>query len=344
MKIASLALVVAIVAFAAAEAPKPRVVVLDDGTLLEGDVESFDKLVRVTPAKGSARIVTTGQVAFVGESKSAAYDYISGAIDGKTAIGARQLATWCEKVGLPDKALIHAKTLAGLAPNDTGVREWIARLEKQTTTKPVADRPKPASAAVPPASIELASGAAVAFANRIQPILSNQCASCHAAKDYTGPFKLNRTTEGYANPEIAAANLKIVSAQLRAENPTDSPILKYALAAHGGLKRPSFLNRDAAAYRHLETWVLESLPKVNAPTGFAKPQPRFESSPEPKREPAEAPPMLPGAVVGELGRPAPGPVPPTVPPAPAASPAPPGNARDPFDPASFNRLPKKPAK
>ena len=344
MRTASVFLLLAVAAVVVAEPPASRVVLLDDGTLIEGSVERFDKLLRVTPVKGTARIVTTAQVAFVGDSKQAAYDHISGVIDGKTAVGARQLAIWCEAVGLPDQALLHAKVLVTYAPNDSKIRDWIARLEKQTATRPALVPTKKAPVSVEPANVELASGAAVVFASRIQPILSNQCASCHAAKDYAGPFKLNRTTEGFVDPEIAAANMKIVSTQLLPANPTASPLLLYARKAHGGQKRPAFPNPEAIAYRHLETWVLESLPPAKATTGFAKPPTNFEPKTESPDKTAEAVPVLPGAIVGKLGQASTPPQPATITAAPPAPLRAPVNTRDPFDPAVFNRMPKKSAK
>ncbi len=325
-------------AVAADPPPKNQVVVLDDGTLLEGVVQTADKIVRVAPATGAARVVTAAQVSFVGESREAAYDFVAKNVDAKTADGALRLAAWCDKAGLPDKALLHARELAALAPNDTAVRDWVAKLEKKAATKPTESKaPTPARA-----PIELASGSAVAFAARIQPILANQCAGCHAAKDYTGEFKLGRVAEGFANPETAAANLKVVASQLRADSPANSPLLTYALAAHGGQKRPAFPNRDAIAFRHLEAWVIESLPKADATKGFAT-----APKPEAKRELAEPPMTLPGAVVGTLGRPTVAPAPMPVAPAPAPAmtlPAPKANPADPFDPAEFNRRPKSPAK
>jgi hypothetical protein len=317
---------------ASAQPPQSQVVVLDDGSVLEGVVQTADKIVRVAPPSGSARIVAATQVSFIGSSKLAAYEFVSKNVDAKSAGGARQLAMWCEKAGLPDKALVHAKALAALDPKDSTVRDWIATLEKQPAPKAIS------TAAVPPAAtVDLSGASAVAFASRIQPILSNQCASCHAAKDHAGAFKLGRVAEGYANTEITAANLKVVTGQLTADNPVESPLLRFALAAHGGQKRPSFPNRDVVAFRHLEAWVIESLPKATESRGFvsaARPEPKREAPVEPS-----APPALPGEIVGELGRAAPPPPAPVVPPAPRKP-----NARDPFDPAAFNRLPKPPPK
>ncbi len=340
MKAASIRSLFALALFATAahsQAPTPakRVVILDDGSLVEGTVESFDGVIRITPALGSAKIVPARQIAFAGETRAAAYDFAAAKVDATTADGARQLAEWCDKVGMADKALLHAKVAIAGMPNDKPLREMIARLEKPAPAKPVATAPK-AVEAVTPAMAEFASGAGAAFATKVQPILTNQCASCHAAKDYSGSFKLDRIALGYANPEAVSANMKAVAAQLSRENPANSPLLRYGLAAHGGQKRAAFASRELPAYQNLEAWVLASLPRRNVQTGFVAAAPSVRVKPEPEST------ALPGAVVGALGQPVVAKVaPPVVPPPAVAAPIAKPNAADPFDPQSFNRLPKK---
>lgn len=331
MKAASLVFLFALTAVGAADPPARKAVLLDDGSLLEGTVESFDQVVRITPSTGKARIVLVKQVAFVGETGESVYEYVAGKVDAKSTDGARQLAAWCEKSGMNRKAILHARTVLANLPEDKGAKEMIARLERAQPSKPM---PAKVDAAPPPMP-ERASGAAAAFATKVQPILSNQCASCHADKNHAGAFKLNRIADGYANPDAVAANLKAVAAQLDAANPSRSPLLVHSLTAHGGQKRAAFANRDANAYQLLEAWVSVSLPKPVSTSGFA-------SSAPPTIKPEEPPAALPGAIVGATGRPA-APVAPKAPP-PVAAPVAPAPSADPFDPNAFNRLPKKAAK
>lgn len=336
-------LAIALPVLAQAPLPAKKVVLLDDGSLIEGTVDSIDGVVRITPAAGSTKIVAARQIAFVGESRVAAYEFAAGKVDAKSADGARQLAEWCEKVGMNDKALIHAKAAAAATPGDKYVLALVARLEKAAASKTTTatSTPKPAEA-VTLAMVELASGAGASFATKVQPILTNQCASCHAAKDYSGTFRLNRIAEGYANPEALSSNMKSVAVHLSRENPAASPFLRYGLVAHGGQKRAAFANRELTAYQNLEAWVVGSLPRRVVQTGFVAATP---PSPQPVRDKVEPDATtLPGDVVGAIGRPvAAKPVPPTAPSpattAPTSAVKP--NAADPFDPQSFNRLPKK---
>lgn len=356
---------------AIAQGPKNRVALLNDGSLLEGTIEVFEQVVRITPAVGTARILPLQQIAFVGDSRESAYDFVAAKVDPATIDGAQQLAAWCEKVGMFDKALIHARSVLAKSPDDASAKAAVARIEKAAATKPAPLPQSRPATTVTPAMLELASGAATSFATKVQPILSNLCVSCHSARDYSGPFKLHRMTEGYANPEVVAANLSITKTQLNREKPAESPLLKYALAAHGGQKRPAFVNREAAAYQNLEAWVLAALPKPTQTVSFGA---RMPSGATPSVPMTPAVPALagdlPGEIVGAIRQPLAAknasPVPQTSPTPPApptqpikpiepqsvlstqpqvplATPAPqrPITNRDPFDPELFNRLPKK---
>jgi hypothetical protein len=313
----------------------PKAVLLDDLTILEGTVENFDGVVRVTPAAGTAKILTLKQIAFVGASRDAVYEFVAGKVDTTTADGLRKLAGWCEKVGMTDRALTHAKAGVALAPTDATFREMVTRLEKATVKKPAADaKVKQAAATEKPVVIPTEVG--IAFNAKVQPVLMNQCASCHAAKNYDGGFKLTRIPEGYANPEATAANLTATAAQISREDPAKSPLLLYTLTAHGGQKRAAFADRQQPAVQNLEAWVRFVQPTTAAtakPSGFGV----APSTPPAEPEPA----ALPGAVVGATGQPVaakpltPAPAPPAVKP-PVAP-----DAADPFDPRRFNGLPKK---
>lgn len=330
-----------------AQSPVRQAVLLDDGSLLEGTIESFGKVVRITPLSGSARIVLNRQVEFIGESRESVYAFVSRQVDEKSLDGARKLAVWCEKAGLNQKAILHARSVLALQSDDKSAKDLIARLEKLPVAMPFEKKPI-VTQQPPPTPLN---GAAASFATIIQPILSNQCASCHADRKHAGTFKLSRITEGYSNPEANAENLKAVAAQLNPDNPGNSPLLTYSLIGHGGQKRAAFSNRDAAAYRNLQAWVLAMVPKAAVTTGFT---PAPNQPPSTTEQGTDSPP---GTIVGTIGQSVPAfpsatASPPPMPPSPAspiarpsvAAPPPPARPGDPFDPESFNRLPKKSAK
>jgi hypothetical protein len=326
--------------------PKVQAVLLDDLSVVEGRVERINNFVRISPANGPAKLVLAKQIEFLGDSTDAVYRFVLDKADTSTASGLVKLATWCEKAGMGERATVHAKAAAAVAPQDATVRELLARLAKNPDKK---SNLKLASATVPIAvpNVVLSSESAVFFNLKIQPVLMNKCGSCHTQKTYTGPFKLERVLEGYSNPESTAENLKITATQLNRENPAQSHLLLYSLVAHGGQKIPAFSNRELPGFQNLEVWVRASVPGV-----------KNSAVPSPIAEPN----LLPVSVVGTSSpRKAldaePKPIAPTTPPQhvlsagpatpPTATPttkqpvAAPSSSQDPFDPAKFNSLPRR---
>ena len=93
------------------------------------------------------------------------------------------------------------------------------------------------------------------FARRVQPILMNTCAGCHAS-GRAGDFKL---TQVFGDAPITGRssqqNLTAVLSQIKPDQPLTSPLLRMAASAHGGAEQPPLRNREAPAYKALEQWV-----------------------------------------------------------------------------------------
>ncbi len=97
--------------------------------------------------------------------------------------------------------------------------------------------------------------ALVPFAARVQPVLTNLCASCHAKADHASEFKLVRIAEGFADPEASGKNAAAVVKFLSKESPTASPFLVKTINAHGGQRAAAIADRNHPAYQNLELWV-----------------------------------------------------------------------------------------
>jgi hypothetical protein len=162
-------------------------------------------------------------------------------------------------------------------------------------------------AATPPAPADFNSTAFRAFPSKVQPVLMNLCADCHARADHPGAFKLTRVTAGYANPEASHHNAKEAARFVSRDDPSDSPLLTKAVAAHGGQRVPALLNRSHPAYHNLELWAHWAAGPEGSPMPQAVPK-------KPTRAVAQHPPKTP-----------------------AAAPAPATKPEDPYDPAVFNR-------
>lgn len=101
--------------------------------------------------------------------------------------------------------------------------------------------------------------ARLAFTRRVQPILFNCCGSlaCHGRQNAPGlqlrvPVRFSQLT-----PTMTEHNLEQVLSLINLEKPLESPLLQRAVQAHGGGSRPPLPGPGSAAYRTLETWVLQ---------------------------------------------------------------------------------------
>ena len=308
------------------------IVLLTDGKVVEGIVtQAGDKiLVR----RGSIdQPFAKDQVQFIGKSKEECYTHLLGKTKVDDAPGRFKLARWCMYNGLREQALTEANEVVKLQPNHTMAVAMSRSLEESirlfngdgTSKLPPSEAPKPAAPGLPKvvdADPEIAGEAATVFAPRVQPVLVNLCADCHAKASYAGAFKMACGTGHDPDAGITRHNLKAVLAQIKKDDPAASPLLEKALAAHGGMKQAAFANRLAPAYRVLEAWV-----QIAAASVPAAPKPALP--PPPALKPVEQakpvlPPVPPPPVVkfGEDAKP-------TVPS--------PSSAADEFDPAMFNR-------
>jgi hypothetical protein len=93
------------------------------------------------------------------------------------------------------------------------------------------------------------------FATKVQPVLANLCANCHARADLSTNFKLRRIDEGYANPQATEFNLRAAARQLNRSNPAASPLLVKAVTPHGTAKEPPLRGKQLPPYKVLELWV-----------------------------------------------------------------------------------------
>jgi hypothetical protein len=209
--------------------------------------------------------------------------------------------------------------------------------------QPADTQPEPEPAVAP---VDLTSEALATFTTRVQPILMNACASCHAS-GRAGAFKLTRTyNDPQPNRKATQQNLTAVLAQINLERPQASPLLTRSVSQHGDMTQPPLKNRQAVAYRSLEEWVQRTLadnPQLQAaaPTSVAAAaEPKHERSAEPvparsvPLEPANLPPPP------SIGAPAPAaPASVSVPAVPAVRPATPQPAapESEFDADIFNR-------
>jgi len=143
-------------------------------------------------------------------------------------------------------ALLLTPVVAAAQPLERKPASSVESLKRQLPPAPLA-----AVEAIPTFNGE----SAKMFATRVQPVLNNLCASCHARADGKSAFKLKRVEEGYANPQAAEFNIRAAARQLNKSNPAASPLLEKAVTAHGTAKEPPMRGKNLPPYKVLELWA-----------------------------------------------------------------------------------------
>jgi hypothetical protein len=315
-----------------APAATGKVLLLQNERALEGDIERVGDQYRIRRTVGETWLPAERALCLC-QTMQEAYEQLRARANLGDADERLRLAGWCREYGLRAQALAEVREAVRLRPGHEPSQRLLANLERSAWERPLPPAPRPSEPEPPVPDVDLTADALGLFSTRVQPILMNACASCHAT-GRGGAFKLTRAYGvGTADRKTMRQNLAAVIGQLNARQPQASPLLTKSVSVHGAMAQAPLRNRQAPAYRTLEDWVGRTLAN--------NPQLQERLSPPP----AAAPPVLPKpaapAVKGdsrtgdELPPPA-GPQPPAPkPPAPGfgAPPEPP----DPFDPDAFNR-------
>jgi hypothetical protein len=334
--------------FVRAAGTSGRLAVLDNGSVLEGDIERVGDQYRIRRTIGELWLPAE-KVQCVCASFEEAYLFLRGQANLRDPDERLRLARWCKLHGLKAQALAEISAGIELRPQHAESRLLWQSLQRPEKACPVAPKPREETDDGPPPVVEYNAESLGLFVTRVQPILMNTCATCHAT-GRGGAFKLIRTPEGaLTNRRATQQNLAAVLAQVNRDKPQQSLLLSRAVSVHGDAEAAPLKGRQTPAYHILEDWVqlalVNTMPhEPTAATGPATEPHGFADMLQPKTTPAAAsatnPPAAPvtpsaptPAAPVVTATPAPLPQPAAAPPAPATAPGP----EDPFDPAIFNR-------
>ena len=261
-------------------APAGKLVVVKGNKLIEGSVRTDGD--KVIVRQGSFdRTFAKLDVLYVAESRDEAYRFMLAKVPADNADSRLTVAKWCALNGLREQALTEAREILKLKPGHRGATELARSVDESLRQFPPdgATSPKPQGAlvAVVEPEPDVTAEGATSFASKAQPILANQCIECHARDDHTSAFRLKRVTGFEVGPQSTHANLLAVAGQLKKDDPVNSPLLVKALTAHGGMKQPAFVSRQAVAFRLLESWVVVAVGNAPLPTMTPPAQPVIPS-------------------------------------------------------------------
>lgn len=318
-----------------------RVLILDNDRTLEGDIERRGEQYCVRRPIGETWVPADKVLCLCGDLEEA-WKFLQTRANLRDPDERLRLARWCLFHGLKPQALAEVTAAVELRPHHAESQRLMRSLQQSTpaSTPPVARPPEPENLAVPSVPADFNPDALTPFTRRVQPILMNACACCHAT-GRGGSFKLTRAFEGgLLNHRATQQNLVAVLAEINRDRPQASVLLTKALSAHGEAELPPIKNRQTPTYRTLEEWVKVALadaptqgstaPVATFPAGEAKTFVEMVGA-KPEAGPAASPirPSTPASSSTNDRSP-------NATTAPPASPAN-GNPADPFDPLIFNR-------
>ena len=267
------------------------------------EIEKVGDVYRVRRLIGETTVTADRVLQLCGTLEDA-YDFVRGRANLTDPDERLRLAEWCRLNGLHEHALTEVKAAVELRPDHPASRRLLTYLQESV---PIQAAPPKAHPETPETKVplDLTEEALGQFATKVQPILMNTCAKCHA-NGHGGAFKLTRSYEAtLLNRKTLQQNLAAVLGEVNFGQPQNSPLLSKAVSVHGPLEQAPIKNRQAAAYRSLEDWVrvtvaenpqLREQPPVRpaAPAPFAEVRPTgFTDQTEPRKVQSEAAPVAP---------------------------------------------------
>jgi hypothetical protein len=260
------ALVVPTLAYSqSAAVTKGCVLLLENERIFEGDIEKVGEQYRVRRPNAGETWIPGDKVVLLCASRLEAYQHLRKQANLNDPDELLRLARWCQLQDLREQALADLQAALTLRPEHDETRRMLKQLEQAslenalpsrsaTAVKPAARvEPKPVQMAA--SGLELNAECMGLFARRVQPILMNTCASCHAS-GRGGDFKLIQVFgDAPLGGKSSQQNLTAVLSQLKPDQPLGSPLLLMAASAHGGATQPPLKGRQTPAYKALEQWV-----------------------------------------------------------------------------------------
>ncbi len=326
-------LILCAVPFAAPDAAPTRgkVLVLENEQTMTGDVEKVGDVYHVRRLIGETA-VPADRVLRLCADMDEAYAFVRGRANLTDPDERLRLAEWCRLNGLHDQAVAEVQAAVDLRPDYVPSRRLLAYLQELKPTQPAAEPAHDdAPADAPKISVDLTEDALGQFATKVQPILMNACAKCHA-NGRGGAFKLTRTYDSSVlNRKTLQQNLAAVLGEVNLGQPQNSPLLSKSISVHGPLEQAPIKNRQATAYRTLEEWVKNTLADNPQLLDQSPARPAAAAAPAP---PAAATPFAEVRPAAFSDQTTPGKV--ETPPAPAAA-RPTSEPADPYSPDGFNR-------
>jgi len=245
--------------------PIRGVLVLRNGNVFSGLIVRDERGFGVTLTAGGHIYVAADRVEMCCRDMEDAYRRKAAGLHQANATEHLDLVQWCLQHKLYRYAADHLLQGMVLDPNNPRIHPLQQQLVAATqppehtppqtppinkkTWLPLADLEREAEA--------LPSNTVHDFAQRVQPLLLNRCASttCHGTAS-TSKFRLQRPPWGGQTPRpLALRNLHATLKYVNRQTPKKSRLLTIPQAAHGTARGPVFLPQHKAQLDQLEKWA-----------------------------------------------------------------------------------------
>lgn len=248
-----------------------KVAILANDRILQGEIELVGKQYRIRRSIGESWLPAE-QVRCLCDSLEEAFAYLLAQANLNDGDERLRLARWCHLHGLKQHAADEAAAAVRLRPDHVESQRLLKGMQRSLNSDLPSEQSKEEAEPETMPNLPYNASSLGLFVNKVQPILMNACARCHACGK-GGAFKLARVYDegGLGNRRTTQQNLMATLAQLNRERPSSSPLLTYALTLHGNADMPPLPARTAPAYRTLEEWVQQALAGLPRTTAAAPP-------------------------------------------------------------------------
>lgn len=232
-----------------------KVLILPSERCMEGEIERLGEQYRIR--RGSSEVwLPTEKALRLCADWDDAFSFMKRRANLGDPDERLRLARWCQLHALRPQALAEAKAALAMRPSHAESRQLVNMLTRDVASAPAAP------AKVPPAAptksvtqaplVDVSAESFALFATKVQPILMNACANCHAG-GRGGDFQLTRTDGSQRT--ATQANLAAVLDQVNKEKAVVSPLLVKAISPHGGATASPLKDRQSVPYRTMQGWV-----------------------------------------------------------------------------------------
>lgn len=234
------------------------VLVLDNDRTLEGEIERVGDQYRLRRADAVSWVPPQASAVLCTNLREA-YLVLRQRANLRDPDERVRLAQWCVAKGLKAEGMEEAKEAVTLNPEHQPAKRLVRHLENMRQNEALeaskGGKPQVEQELSTALALEMTAPSLGVFTSRIQPILMNACASCHAT-GRGGDFKLARAYSGNsANRKITQQNASSVMSQITPGQPLASPLLVKAVSVHGDQTQPALRGRQTEPFRILEEWV-----------------------------------------------------------------------------------------